>query len=338
MKLKLLLIIICVYFLMACGKSAADPKELFPKSVGKATLEKVAFADKESWNEWGYKSSKYTGKRYQLLTSSYKGDDGYSFQYNVSQHENQTMAQDEFAEISVCKELFSGAKDWKESPLKDKSGKEIGQMKICRTNADFEGNATYYYVLRKDNLISIITDNPSAKGGDITVDFIKALPTSANLDLSLLDEITAETAKNKGVSKESLSKLSPPEQITEKPYFKGKVYEISTEENKFIGDDLKAKNTSEIGSILKVECGKGSQIGNYNAGGQMVPAYTSNCKVTVIDYTIPAIIAKKFFANATIPSSMTFGTKDGKIDSTKEVIAPIPFGDIKKFIDSLPNN
>lgn len=338
MKLKLLLTITCAVFFMACGKNSVDPKELFPKSVGKATLEKVAFGDKESWNEWGYKSSKYTGKKYQLLTSSYRGDDGYSFQYNVSQHENSTMAQDEFAEIAVCKELFVVAKDWKETPLKDKSGKEVGQMKICRTDADFEGNSNYFYALRKDNLISVIVDNPSAKGGERTLDFVKSLPTNSNLDLAVLDEVTAEIAKNKGISKESLSKLAPPEQITEKPYFKGKVYEISSEESKFIGDDLKPKNTSEIGSILKVECGKGSQIGNYNANGQMVPAYTSNCKVTIIDYTIPAVIAKKFFANATIPSSMSFSTKDGKIDSGKEVVAPIPFGDIQKWIDSLPRN
>ena len=219
--------------------------------------------------------------------------------------------------------------------------KEIGQMKICRTNADFEGNVTYYYALRNDKLIYVFKDNPSAKNGaNRMTDFIKALPFNANLDLSVLDEVIAETIKNKGVSKESLSKLSPPEQITEKPYLKGKTYLITIEEGgqAFLDDSRKAKNTSEIGSILKVECGKGSLIGNYNANGQQVPAYTSNCKVTVIDYTIPAVIAKKFFANATIPSSMNFGATDGKIDSGKEVIAPIPFGDIKKWIDSLPNN
>lgn len=337
MKLKLLLTIVCISFLAACGGVNTNPKDFFPASVGQAKLEKVNFKDKEDWYESSYKSD-HSGKEYKFLESTYIGGN-YIFTYIASVHENEKLAQDEFPKMAVCKDFYYGAKDWKESAVKDKSGKEVGQMKICRTDPDFEGNSTYYYALRKDNLVSIFKDNPSATDGlNRIADFIKALPLNANLDFSVLDEVITEAAKNKGISKESLSKLSPPEQITEKPYFKGKVYEISTEENKFIGDDLKPKNTSEIGSILKVECGKGSQIGNYNANGQMVPAYTSNCKVTIIDYTIPAVIAKKFFANASIPSSMTFGTKDGKIDSGKEVVAPIPFGDIKKFIDSLPRN
>ncbi|HQU84234.1 MAG TPA: hypothetical protein PKY59_13950 [Pyrinomonadaceae bacterium] len=336
MKLKLLISIGCIIFLMACGKVNTNPKDFFPASVGQAKLEKVNFKDKEDWYEKSYESDN-SGKEYKFLESTYLAGN-YIFTYLASVHENGKLAQDEFAKMAVCKELYSGAKDWKESPIKDKSGKEIGNIKICRTEPDFEGKSAYFYALRKDNVVSVFKDSPSAEDANRIADFIKNLPLNTDLDLSFIDEIVAEAAKNKGVSKESLSNLAPPEQIAEKPYLKGKVYEISTEENKFIGDDLKAKNTSEIGSILKVSCGKGSLIGNYNADGQTVPAYTSNCKVTVIDYTIPAVIAKQFFANATIPNSMTFGTKDGKIESGKEVIAPIPFGDIKKWVDSLPKN
>lgn len=337
MELKILLTITCISILAACGGST-DPKTLFTEKIGTTKLKGIELKDNKDWFDQSYKVSNAESP-YKSVSAVYEAEGSDTIEYRITEHKKESAAAEELEEIAKCGGFEYSAKDWKDSPLKDKSGKEVGKIKICRANPDFEGNGNYYFGFQKANRTYTVKNIHYQQNFEAIANFIKNLPAiSGDLDFAFLDEVSADIAKNKGVSKESLSKLAPPEQITEKPYLKGKVYEISTEENKFIDDDLKAKNTREIGTILKVECGKGSQIGNYNADGQTVPAYTSNCKVTIIDYTIPAVIAKKFFANATIPSSMTFGTKDGKIDSGKEVVAPVPWGDIKTWIAGLPKN
>lgn len=340
MKLKLLLTIVCISFLAACGGVSTNPKDYFPEKVGDFTT-KVPTAitqPEKEWEEKGYYATGYSSERYKAITRRYEASNGSSLNYLVTIHNEPKMAEDELKYLSDCpKPDTKYIQPYKEETLKDKTGKEIGQLLVCKSKDDFWGKADYVFTLRKGSqTLTTIKAHPLTKQSEI-IEFLKVLPITKDFDLSTLDGVKAEIEKTQTITEDSLKNLAPPVQLAEKPYLKGKVYEIAMEGTRVIDDELKAKSAAEIGTIVKVDCNRSFKIGDYNASGQFVPAYARSCKVKIIDYAIPAVIAEKDFINSNIPTAMTFGTKDGKV-ANDSVDAPAPVGEMEKWIDSLPRN
>jgi hypothetical protein len=96
----------------------------------------------------------------------------------------------------------------------------------------------------------------------------------------------------------------------------------------------------EIGSIVKVDCGKGASIGQYvlKDKGTKIPAFSSFCKVSIIDNTIPAVIAQKTFTNSTmVDNYITDVDKKGNLyNYNKEYVASFPTSEIADFLGKLP--
>ena len=87
-----------------------------------------------------------------------------------------------------------------------------------------------------------------------------------------------------------------------------------------------AKSLDELETLIQVVCSKGKFLGNYEKG---VKGYASDCKVSLIDYRSPAVIAQKTFSNSEreelIPERKV---KDG------EYLTPHATGDIANYINS----
>jgi hypothetical protein len=228
----------------------------------------------------------------------------------------------------------SSTQPYKEQPLKNASGKEVGQILVCKSGGEYFSKADYEItVLNGRQTFTARGDYQTSI--DKVAGFLKQNPNLKDLDWSGFDTLITEIQNQKQISKDELAKLSPPEQLTETPYIKGKIFQSTAVQGGFFKGDMIAKNAEELGTIVKVDCKKSFKIGNYNADGQSVPAYASECNITLIDYTIPAVIAKKSFINSEMATSMTFGTKDGKI-TKDEVVAAEPRGEVQKWLDGLP--
>ena len=114
---------------------------------------------------------------------------------------------------------------------------------------------------------------------------------------------------------------------------------VKTEE--YIKDaERQANLMEEVGSIVKVECAKGPSIGQYLVKERniRIPAYSSQCKATIIDNTIPAVIAQKTFTNSVLLDTTTVSLdKKGNLsNSDKEYVAYFPTGEIADFLQKLP--
>ncbi|MGI8837028.1 MAG: hypothetical protein ACR2H4_10375 [Pyrinomonadaceae bacterium] len=96
---------------------------------------------------------------------------------------------------------------------------------------------------------------------------------------------------------------------------------------------------SDVGSIVRVDCKRSKKVGTYSANeGDSIPAYGSTCEVIIIDNTMPAVIAKKTFANEVMADvQLVDADKSGKVNF-KEYVLPKPIGEIKDFIKALPIN
>ena len=84
----------------------------------------------------------------------------------------------------------------------------------------------------------------------------------------------------------------------------------------------------------------GANIGQYLVKEKniKIPAFSSVCKVTIIDNTIPAVIAQKTFTNSLMLDTTTVNVdKDGQLkDYDKEYVAYFPTGEIADFLQKLP--
>jgi hypothetical protein len=148
-------------------------------------------------------------------------------------------------------------------------------------------------------------------------------------------------------------KLSNRVKLAKQPYIKGKVLiarqifsDISSTEkdngiNVFekeverygLTPDSAAESYNEAETIVQITCSKGEKLGDYvtkDAEQKRFPAYAANCKVSVIDKTIPAIIAQKNFVGKDLSDEREF------TESDKEVRAVPPSVEIGDFIKSLP--
>ena len=347
-KLSILIVISVLFH--GCGRfnksTVADAR--FPDSVGDFRREIVYKEDENKYLNDKNKNQKYKSVRAKYSEGS---DDVF---YGISSHQN---AEDAINELPKEASHENNAV-WKTADLKDKSGKKVGKITICRIsdnspnspNAANGGikysaafninNQSHYAYLSTTNLWT-------PQKNDKFVAFVKALPAASELDLSMLDLITTSFA-GKGVTVDKISAISPPSKIASAPYLKGKTAVMTTgtfsdgvTTDKYIKDSEQQANLmEEVGSIVKVECAKGSSIGQYFVKEKniKIPAFSSVCKATIIDNTIPAVIAQKTFTDSTmLETTIVDVDKTGKIaDYQKEYVAPSPTNEIAKFLQQLP--
>lgn len=320
-------------YLLSGIASANKPKDAFPEIVGKYKLSNVG-----SVIDQYYLNDKNKSQKYQSWNASYSGATNLINNY-VGVHKDETMARNEVEFLAEC----IGKDVWKNVALKNKSGKEVGSMMICRDKVSSSGSSSlggfkYSFAFSNENR----TYQPKGSGVPTLeiIEFTKALPFTADLDLAVLDELIS-TNPDKTVNLQELQKITPPVKLAAKPYLKGKTVvtessSIST--GSFITDEKKRATTpDEINSIVQITCEKGKKIGDYIVKGMTVPAYGSTCKVNVIDNTIPAIIAQKSFTNSSLPQTTMFTTRNGVLTSY-EYVAPYPNEAVKKFVQGLPSS
>jgi hypothetical protein len=150
-----------------------------------------------------------------------------------------------------------------------------------------------------------------------------------------------------------IAETSFPMKLDSKAKLKGRILMIARSEFKsvavkgfdFNGDDyyqfdldtfgLKketlAVKPEEIETVILKACDKGKQIGQYAmSGGKKIPAFALDCKVSIIDYRISAVVAeKKFPSKGMYDDIMT-------TNSTREWIAGEPEAEINKYIKDFP--
>jgi hypothetical protein len=242
----------------------------------------------------------------------------------------------------------------KEEILKDKTGKDVGRILICREMVkdaykDTVGNYQYKITLANDKNY-VLLDGKLGGLADL-VEFAEALPLNSQIDFSALNLVSL-VKENSSVSAtaDEVAAFNAPVKISKEPYLKGKVLIVSQTYFGKLGTDGSfvfekqpesygltkesiAASLNEADSLIQILCSKGERLGDYvtsDAEKKKFPAYASNCKVSVIDKTIPATIAQKLFVGKSLAENESFST------SEKEFRAPPPTIEIQEFIKKMP--
>ena len=347
---KLSVLIVGFVLFYGCGKfnKTTEADARFPASIGNFRREMV-YNEKEK----DYLNEKNKNQKYKASDAKYSegGDDAF---YGISTHQS---AEDALNELEK-EASHNNNTAWKTGDLKDKSGKSVGKITICRisdsspsspnaANGGFNYSVGFNIGNQNHHVYISTTALWTPQLTDKFVAFVKALPAASQVDLSLLDLITTRFA-GKGVTVEKISTISPPIKTASAPYLKGKTAVVETgtisggvKTEEYIKDgDQQANLMEEIGSIVKVECAKNSRIGEYlvKETNIKIPAYSSKCKVTIIDNTIPAVIAQKTFTNDVLLDKTTVQMdKNGKLsDYDKEYVAYFPTDQIADYLQKLP--
>lgn len=156
--------------------------------------------------------------------------------------------------------------------------------------------------------------------------------SSTNFDSGKYSELLAR--------KKEFVQMTPPVKIDPKAVIKGKVVvvsqglESSTDDSMLsrgLADYRLAKSIDELETIIQVVCSKGGQVAVYKGkDDRKATGFTSNCKVSIIDYKAPAVIAQKNFSNSKPPEVIRSIEPDAK----DEYLMPRPLADIIRYIDS----
>jgi hypothetical protein len=106
------------------------------------------------------------------------------------------------------------------------------------------------------------------------------------------------------------------------------------DDNPLIGKLMHAQTPEEAQTVVLQKCDEISfGLFAYMVGdtvvGDKIPSYGWKCEITVIDRTIPAIVGRKNFETEKKEREMVS-------EKTKEIRLTPPFGEIKKYLDSLP--
>lgn len=340
----------------ATSRGPAKPDGMFPEAVGKYKLVNV-----EDGRNADYKNEKNKGQSYQSWRAKYSDGSNDIF-YEVGVHKSAEAAANEVGALTDCygsnRKLQLLNKIWEGIPLKDGSGKAVGAMAVCFSNRAERnrtlgnnglGDYEYAFALSRDTQTH--TAEPRSDDSVLAAEFLKALPFNSGVDLSLLDKFTGTKAGKPPTYREMFDAL-PPEKLAAKPYLKGKVLALERDATKsesaavsnvtdyFIADTNRhALLAGDVGSIVRVDCKRGKKVGTYSAGeGDAIPAYGSTCEVSVIDNTVPAVIAKKTFTNENMADvQLVDAGKSGKV-TLKEYVLPNLSGEIKDFVKALPAN
>lgn len=91
--------------------------------------------------------------------------------------------------------------------------------------------------------------------------------------------------------------------------------------------DQLATELEEIETLILQSCDIGKQVGQYSiSDGRKIPTYGLDCKISIIDYQTPAVIAEKKFTSRDLPT-------DIKVTSaTTERTAFAPSAEMDKYI------
>ncbi len=311
-------------------------KRIFPDSVGGFKLSSVLKKEKIK-----YLNGKNKDQSYSSWYSTYVFEGTKGIHYIAGVHKTAADAENE-NDLSLVfpnddRKTKIDDKFFVTEPLNDKSGKAVGTIKIYRESAP-ERNVMGGFIYRVSMNVNNYTYSlkPSSKNlNKDLVDFVKSLPLNSEIDFSILDKEIAGKP-NDEITFEELFSISPPVKLAAKPYIKGKVMIVerkpfnnksgetffSDETDYYIDDSTTHANSrSEIGTLIKLDCAKGNKIGEYIVyqTGAKVPIYSSVCKVSVIDNSIPAIIAEKTFVNSEVDKEKRV---TGSISENFEYIAP----------------
>ncbi|GEM_PF-5086371 len=158
---------------------------------------------------------------------------------------------------------------------------------------------------------------------------------------------------------EELAAMSPPLRLDPNATIKGKVAVVEKDqygasvkgfyysENKYMDSEIEsyglskqrmATNPGEIDTLIQVVCRKGKYVGRYEGG---ITAYANDCKVSIIDYRTPAVIAQQTFTNDK-PEKSISSTYDGgeyillKPNGVEEYAASFPLEKLKSPATDLP--
>ncbi len=343
-KVGLFLLAALLLFLEACSLSTSvDTNNFFPQTVGDYKRDEVKQGNNNSWFYADYRKPNV--------------EIFYGFgPYSTAQEAQTQVTNKKFCDSAdAVKE--GTLKILKEEILKDKTGKEIGRILICReavkdTYKDTVGNYKYTITLSNDKSYIYLNGRESSLA-DLT-NFAETLPLNSQVDFTALN-LQALVAANSSTSAsaDELIRLNPPVKLAKEPYIKGKVLiasqtfsGISSSENsdgiiffdkrfeKYgLTQDLVADSYNEAETVIQIACSKGERLGDYvtkDAMQKKFPAYASNCKISVIDKTIPAIIAQKNLVGTYLSEEEKFNDLD------KAVRASPPYVEIGTFIKNLP--
>lgn len=339
----------------ATSGGRAKPDGVFPEAVGKYKLVNV-----EDGRDADYENEKNKGQSYQSWRAKYSdGADDIFYQAGI--HKSAEAAANELASLTGCydtsRKLQTGKKVWDQIPLKDGSGKAAGAMAVCFSDMPDSsygdkglGDYQYAFALGNDN--RTYTVKPRKENPALVAEFVKALPFNSGVDLSVLDAFAKAKAEKPPTYKEMFDDL-PPVKLAAKPYLQEKVLVLDRDATQleqstsvvnttdyYITDTNRhALLASDIGSIVRVDCKRSRRVGTYTAGeGDSIPAYGSTCEVVVIDNTVPAVIARKTFANEDMADvQIVDADKSGKVNA-KEYVLPKPTSEVKDFVKALPTN
>ncbi len=119
---------------------------------------------------------------------------------------------------------------------------------------------------------------------------------------------TSDVIKALETSADGWAKLAPPLKLVNDPYVKGKVVIVyrraddinELHENDFVGlGELHAQTSAEVQTVVQTDCfqvRRGSYV-TQDSEKKQIPAFVSECEVTLIDLSMPAIIYRKKFEN-----------------------------------------
>ncbi len=134
--------------------------------------------------------------------------------------------------------------------------------------------------------------------------------------------------------------MAAPVKLDPKAVIKGKVFIAGDNLASFSDDDKmmygfadyrKAMSLDEIGTLIQVTCTKGRPLGLYvDKYDKKIKGFASECKVSILDYQAPAVIAQKSFSNAKAPQVI----KSIEADLNDEYLMPRPLGDMCSYINS----
>lgn len=345
------LLILSLPFVIGCRdlNKVDSQNALFPAMVGPF---KQVLVYKEE--ERSYINGKNKDQKYKVSNAKYTDGTNDIF-YFVGSHPTANDAVNEQPE-SV---RHNNCVVWRTFDLKEKSGKSVGKLTICRETEisaekmkDIGGGWNYSIAFNIANQehSAYVSDLMSTKSPDLTnklVDFIKSLPAASDLELGVLDLVTPAFA-DKVVTAERLAAISPAVKPGSEVYLKGKIAVIvSGAPSSGLATDVYIDDPSrhayllaDVRSIVKIACEKGRRIGEYEVKekGIRIPAFGSTCKVAIIDKTIPSVIAQKQFEGVSLVDfrMVRVDKRDQLSRYDEEYVAPIPSQAIKDYLQKLP--
>jgi hypothetical protein len=351
MKIFKLFLAVPIFLFVSLGFQGCSEipleKRIFPETVGNFKHSNVLKKEKIK-----YLNEKNKGQTYNSWYATYVLGGTQGIHYIAGVHKTNADAENEqdlsmvFPDDDRNTQLDDSF--FISEPLNNKAGQPVGTIKIYREAAQ-KRNTLGGYIYRIALSVNNFTYSLKPSSNELNnalVEFVKSLPLNADVDFSILDKEIAGRP-NDEATWEELFNTAPPVKLAPKPYINGKVMIVerkpfnnksgatffSDETDYYIGDSSRhAKSRSEIGTLIILDCAKGNRIGEYLVyqTGAKVPIYSSVCKVSVIDNSIPAIIAQKTFVNSEVDKEKRV---TGAVSEDFEYIAP----DSNKISDFIYN-